>query len=619
MTTVQDLVEKLEARRLLSAGDQDLSFGTGGVVVEPVEPIAALPDGRYIHAAENQVTRFLPNGQPDPSFGTNGTVTTPNRVDFAHGIRLQPDGKILVGGSPGEFSEAGDVTVARFNADGSPDTGFGDGGMLVIDFGNDDELADIVVAPDGRVALLATSTAVGTQIPQGFVGGAVVAVLEPDGDFDASFSDDGILVWSPSRGWFGDAFLTSTATAAEFNVDGTLFVAGSLTTRPFDLQTSPQTTEAIVHGLRADGSRAFATTLPQNVVNGQPVNHTNHAVRDLAANGDGSMLVGVGGGAGRNMIVARLNALGQLDTGVFGGGAGYVSIPLPADEASETSGGAYQIERLADARFYVRARNDESRPAFPTQTNQFLYRFNVDGTLDPVFPAPLLLRTSHPVTQSPIDARFIVIDDDVIVPLFGERLDDGPAFPQGLMKFLGGETLRLTRNGTLLIGGTSGDDAINITRRVRDGRILVDVNGEARVFLPQLIKRIQAYGFGGNDAMTVGPNVRSSFLHGGDGNDTLIGGDGDDYLVGAVGNDSLTGALGDDTLEGNAGNDYLLGSACHDVIYGQGGRDTLLGTRGNDRLFGGPNSADQVYGGLGADAAANDPLDTYTGVEELLS
>jgi uncharacterized delta-60 repeat protein len=612
-------IEALESRRLLSAGDQDLSFGTGGVVVEPVEPIAALPDGRYIHADGNEVKRFLGNGQPDPTFGTNGTVTTTNRVDFAHVIRLQPDGKILVGGSPGEFSEAGNVTVARFNADGSPDTGFGDGGMLVIDFGHDDELADIVVAPDGRVAVLATSTAVGTQIPQGFVGGAVVAVLEPDGDFDASFSDDGILVWSPSRGWFGDPFLTSIATAAEFNVDGTLFVAGSLTTRPFDLQTSPQTTEAIVHGLRSDGSRAFAITMPQNVVNGQPVQDTDHAVRDLAANGDGSVLVAVAGGAGRNMILARLDATGQFDTGVFGGGAGYLSIPLPADEASETRGGAYQLERLADGRFHVRARNNESRPAFRTQTNQFLYRFNHDGTLDPVFPAPLLLRTSQPVTQSPIDARFIVIGDDVIVPLFGERLDDGPAFPQGLMKFLGGETIRSTRNGTLLIGGTSGDDAINITRRVRDGRILVDVNGEARVFLPQLIKRIQAYGFGGNDAMTVGPNVRSSFLHGGDGNDTLIGGDGDDYLVGAVGNDSLTGGLGNDTLEGNAGNDYLLGSAGHDVIYGQGGRDTLLGTLGNDRLFGGPGSADQVYGGPGTDAAANDPLDTYAGVEQLLA
>ncbi len=57
----------------------------------------------------------------------------------------------------------------------------------------------------------------------------------------------------------------------------------------------------------------------------------------------------------------------------------------------------------------------------------------------------------------------------------------------------------------------------------------------------------------------------------------------------------------------------------NDVIYGHGGRDRLIGAGGNDQLFGGPGSADDVSGGLGVDQAANDPLDAYAGVEQLLA
>jgi hemolysin type calcium-binding protein len=240
-----------------------------------------------------------------------------------------------------------------------------------------------------------------------------------------------------------------------------------------------------------------------------------------------------------------------------------------------------------------------------------LARFDVDGRPDPVFPPPPIVAGANDhgaadmelIGDDPLLLTFVARETD-IVPTFARRHADGS---------------RLTRSGTLLVGGTSGSDVIKITRRIRDGRLLVEVNGDARPYLPQFVRRIQVYGFGGNDAITIGAAVRSSYLHGGDGNDTLIGGDGDDLLVGAVGNDSLTGGLGNDSLEGNAGNDYLLGSAGHDQIHGHGGRDHLIGAGGNDRLFGGPASADVVHGGAGFDAAANDPLDSYDGVEQLLS
>src|SRR5215475_8492217 len=69
-------------------------------------------------------------GDLDPSFGTGGKVLT----DFAGSndnvadLVLQPDGKIIAGGSAGPHG-----ALARYNADGSLDPSFGSGGKLMSD------------------------------------------------------------------------------------------------------------------------------------------------------------------------------------------------------------------------------------------------------------------------------------------------------------------------------------------------------------------------------------------------------------------------------------------------------------------------------------------------------
>src|SRR4051812_32430086 len=61
-------------------------------------------------------------GALDPTFGTAGTVTIVGaRGDAAV---LQPDGKIVVAGV-GTNASASPFSIARYNRDASPDTGFG--------------------------------------------------------------------------------------------------------------------------------------------------------------------------------------------------------------------------------------------------------------------------------------------------------------------------------------------------------------------------------------------------------------------------------------------------------------------------------------------------------------
>src|SRR5205814_7733424 len=79
------------------------------------------------------LVRYLPNGALDSTFGTGGKVTTlvGGLADVTSAF-MQPDGKIVAGGSAFIY-KGGNVTsvefaLARYNPDGSLDTGFGTGG-----------------------------------------------------------------------------------------------------------------------------------------------------------------------------------------------------------------------------------------------------------------------------------------------------------------------------------------------------------------------------------------------------------------------------------------------------------------------------------------------------------
>lgn len=145
-----------------SDGSLDTSFGNGtGYVPAPETAVALQPDGKLV-AVDSisvgypryafRVQRFNPDGSIDAAFGDNGTAiaefesTLEPMEIHGHDVRpwdvaVQDDGKILVVGAYNYYRYDGfayDHTpvaqaLARFNGDGSPDTGFGDIGKLVTD------------------------------------------------------------------------------------------------------------------------------------------------------------------------------------------------------------------------------------------------------------------------------------------------------------------------------------------------------------------------------------------------------------------------------------------------------------------------------------------------------
>ena len=155
--------------RYTASGLLDASFGSGGkltlVGVDVGQGLARQADGKFvmvgsvIEATVPATARFLLkrlnlDGGPDTTFGNAGTVETAfTQSATAGGVALQGDGKVVVVGTRA-FSANANFIVARYNANGSVDTGFGIDGNLSIDFfGFNDIGENVLVQPDGKIVV----------------------------------------------------------------------------------------------------------------------------------------------------------------------------------------------------------------------------------------------------------------------------------------------------------------------------------------------------------------------------------------------------------------------------------------------------------------------------------
>ncbi|MDQ7960901.1 T9SS type A sorting domain-containing protein [Flavobacterium lindanitolerans] len=138
--------------RLNTDGTLDASFNSGTAFSSPVSAIAVQPDGKilvgggflsYNGQAQNGIVRLNINGSLDNSFTTglgfdNGSVYT---------ISIQPDGKILAGGSFTLYNGQTRNRIARLNTNGTLDTSFNIGA------GFNDIVNDIAIQPDGKILI----------------------------------------------------------------------------------------------------------------------------------------------------------------------------------------------------------------------------------------------------------------------------------------------------------------------------------------------------------------------------------------------------------------------------------------------------------------------------------
>ncbi len=219
-------LERLEDRAVPDgAGSLDPSFGTGGQVFSPLSGVAdavgmALQgDGRILVAGASPTSdgskaiflvRYTAAGAPDATFGNGLPVPTPvhpvNDTGFTTShlvasVTVQADGGILVAGSFTLSDNSRAFAVARYTPGGSPDTAFGDGGLVLTTFGG--EATCVAVQADGKILVagrsfqsddnrfaMARYTAAGALDPDFGGGGEILG-----GDIDPA----GIVVQSDGR------------------------------------------------------------------------------------------------------------------------------------------------------------------------------------------------------------------------------------------------------------------------------------------------------------------------------------------------------------------------------------------------------------------------------------
>jgi uncharacterized delta-60 repeat protein len=144
-------------------GDGKLTTGFGGD--ESAADVALQPDGKIVVLGfdvspdASFIARYLPNGALDPTLDSDGKRSIP--VDRLSALALQPDGKLLALG----FHESPDgdqkFALHRLLANGAPDATFDFDGIAWLDFGGRDRGAALALQPDGRILVGGTKRTAG--------------------------------------------------------------------------------------------------------------------------------------------------------------------------------------------------------------------------------------------------------------------------------------------------------------------------------------------------------------------------------------------------------------------------------------------------------------------------
>jgi uncharacterized delta-60 repeat protein len=293
--------------RYADDGTLDDTFGGDGVVFtnftsgfDGAFDLGMQPDSKLVAVGEAAgrfaLARYDSDGTLDTSFGGNGKVTTNFSAgdDFAFGVAIQADGKIVAVGRAG--GRGGRFAAARYNDDGSLDTGFGGDGKVTTNFTTGYDIADAVaLQADGKVVVAGTA---------GYTSrNARIALVRyaADGTLDATFSGDGKLTTDLTPRFDG-SFAVAIQTA-----DQKIVAAGQAR---LDLAL-----------LRYDPDGTLDDTFSGNGVARTNFTDGLDYADDVALAADGKIVAaGTANYFGRNarFALARYDADGTLDT-AFGG------------------------------------------------------------------------------------------------------------------------------------------------------------------------------------------------------------------------------------------------------------------------------------------------------------
>lgn len=389
-----------------SSGGLDATFGAGGKVsstASPARAMAVQSDGKLVVVGGMTLSRFNADGSPDTGFGTAGkvpVVANGGGLDAMYAVAVQADGKIVVaGGTAVPLSNYDDMVVLRYDSSGRIDTSFGTGGKVVCDFaGSTDRAYAVLVQGDGKIVATGIATLGTLASPDQDI--AMLRLL-PDGSLDAAFGTGGKLTTNVAgSGDFGYA--------AARQSDGKYVVAGRVAANG---GSNPDFGVVRYMGNGALDT-AFGTSGIARVDFGGTV---WDEAADLAIQNDGKIIVAgqAAIGATYRYALLRLDSSGSLDTGF--GTAGLVSTDF---SGKNDYGRALTLQ--SDGRIVVAGQVSSTQNG-----DMGVARYLATGAIDSSFGDAGLLRID--VFGANDDARDVAIQGDGKIVVAGSALNGSAA------------------------------------------------------------------------------------------------------------------------------------------------------------------------------------------------
>jgi uncharacterized delta-60 repeat protein len=250
--------------RYNSNGTLDVSFSGDGKLTTDFfgendfgEAVAIQSDGKIIVAGvavseqagnEFALVRYNTDGTLDNTFDGDGRVTTDfnGDDDVAYDILIQPNGKIVVGGSTKSNGMGNDFALARYNTNGTLDATFSGDGKQSTDFGGSDTAAAIAIQSNGKVVAAGYSSAGGYfafALARYNTNGALDTTFSGDGKTTTNLGDDAssaysVAIQSNGRIVAGGSVVTGIGTTnfalARYNGNGSLDTGGVGDSTPND-------------------------------------------------------------------------------------------------------------------------------------------------------------------------------------------------------------------------------------------------------------------------------------------------------------------------------------------------------------------------------------------------
>lgn len=349
----------LATRVMAAPGDLDPTFGSGGITStdffnfdDDILASAIQPDGKVVVAGSVQtelntyqsaVARYKFDGSLDSTFGSNGTTLFRNLGVTA--VTLQPDGKIIVGGT---FQT--DFALMRFDKNGNVDPTFGDDGLVTLDFfGGDDIVVCTTTQTDQKIIAAGHATS-GNYL--------AVARFNSDGSLDSTFGNGG-----KTTPGIGPAF--EEANDVVVLTDGRILVAATVAQGglgPNDFAVVRFNSDGQLDSPFGNGGKSITS-----VGNGQG----SQGVNDMAIQTDGKIIVA--GYADLKFAVVRYNSDGSLDQ-TFGNGGKVLG---PNNPAASSAIGSIVVD--SDGKITAADHSSYSDSDFR------LVRYNSNGSVDTSF------------------------------------------------------------------------------------------------------------------------------------------------------------------------------------------------------------------------------------------